>query len=185
VQQSLFGDAKNILSRLNSFCLLCRDRSQYMFACSRDVWEATMMHTIRRLVAWISRPQTALEKYLLRHEAWVRDCRAHGMTAREQADELQIRCAWVRLRRKASAATMRRPSSYLEILERVAGEEARTLTVIGGNELANVFWQTFHAANPLDVLAPEAASVVRACARRHPAANVSARSPKALTRVNA
>jgi hypothetical protein len=157
-----------------------------------------MMHAIRRLVARISRPQTAVEKYLLRHEAWDRDCRARGMTAREQADELQIRCAWVRLRRKASVATMRRPSRYLEILERVAREEARTLTVIGGNELENVFWQTFHAANPLDVLSPEAAVAVRACARRHPAANarmivpsatnerdVPVRSPKALTRISA
>ena len=169
-----------------------------MSACSRDVWEATMMHTIRKLAAWISRPKTAVEKYLLRHEAWDRDCRARGMTAREQADELQIRCAWVRLRRKASAATMRRPSNYLEILEHAAWEEARTLTVIGGNELASVFWQTFHATNPLDILAPEAASVVRACARRHTAANarmivpsatkgkdVPMRSPKALTRISA
>ena len=177
---------------------MSRTIAVYIFVCSRDLWEATMMHTIRRLVAWISRPQTAVEKYLLRHEAWDRDCRARGMTAREQADELQIRCAWVRLRRKASAATMRRPSGYLEILERTAREEARTLTVIGGNELASVFWQTFHATNPLDILAPEAASLVRDCARRHPAStarmtlpsaakerDVSARSSKALTRVDA
>jgi hypothetical protein len=157
------------------------------------------MHTIRKLFAWMSQPQTAVQNYLRRHEAWDRDCRARGMTAREQADELQIRCAWVRLRRKASAATLRQPSRYLEILERAAREEAGTLMAIGGNELASIFWQTFHAANPLDVLASEAAAAVRACAR-HSASDArmiarsatkeatkekdgSARSRKASTRV--
>ncbi|MEX2127988.1 MAG: hypothetical protein WD871_07050 [Xanthobacteraceae bacterium] len=84
------------------------------------------------------------------------------MTAREQADELQIRCAWVRLRRKVNDAAMRRPSRYLEILGRIAQDEARTLTTIGGSELAAVFWQTLEATNPLDILYPEAASVVLA-----------------------
>jgi hypothetical protein len=168
----------------------------YVFSCSRDVWEAPTMHTIRKLFAWMSQPQTAVQNYLRRHEAWDRDCRARGMTAREQADELQIRCAWVRLRRKASAATLRQPSRYLEILERSAREEAGTLMAIGGNELASIFWQTFHATNPLDVLASEAAAAVRACARRHSASHArmialsstkekdgSARSRKASTRV--
>jgi hypothetical protein len=141
-----------------------------------------------------------VQNYLRRHEAWDRDCRARGMTAREQADELQIRCAWVRLRRKASAATLRRPPRYLEILERAAREETGTLMAVGGNELASIFWQTFHATNPLDVLTSEAAAAVRACARGHPASHVrmialsatkeatkekdgSARSRKASTRV--
>jgi hypothetical protein len=168
------------LSHSSDFVFHLDKISRYSFVCSRDGVEATMMHTIRKLFAVLSRRQTAVEKYLQRHEAWDRDCRARGMTAREQADELQIRCAWVRLRRKASVATMRRPSNYLEILERAAREEARTLTVIGGNELASVFWQTFHATNPLEILAPEAASVVRACARRHPASNARTIVPSAI-----
>jgi hypothetical protein len=136
-----------------------------------------MMHAVRKFFAALSRPQTTVEKYLRRHEAWDRDCRAHGMTAREQAEELQVRCAWVRLRRRASNATMQNPSRYLEILERAAREEARTLAAIGGDELASVFWQTFHATNALDILAPEAAGVVRASARSRSVSNARSLVP--------
>jgi hypothetical protein len=125
-----------------------------------------MLRAARRLVAWLGRSRTAAEEIQERHQAWDRDCRARGMTAREQARELQIRCAWVRLRTRASAAALRKPARHLEILDRVAADEARTLTAIGGGELAEMFLRAYHATHPLEVLSPDAASAVRARAQR-------------------
>ena len=118
-----------------------------------------MLRAIQRLVAWLNQTATAAENQR-RHQAWDRDCRSRRMTAREQADELQVRCAWVRLRSKASAAALRRPARYRDILDRVAADEARTLTAIGGDGLADVFLGAYGAANPLEILSPEAASAV-------------------------
>src|SRR5688572_21375815 len=98
-----------------------------------------MLRAARRLVAWLDRPRTAADEVQERHLAWDRDCRARGMTAREQAQELQLRCAWVRLRAKASAAVLRKPRRFREILDRVAADEARTLAAVGGEEPAAVF----------------------------------------------
>jgi hypothetical protein len=122
--------------------------------------EANMLHAARRLFAWLNRSRTAADEVQQRHQAWDRDCRARGMTAREQAQELQIRCAWVRLRTKASAAARQRPARWREILDRIAADEARTLTAIGGAELAAVFLRAYQATDPLEILSPEAASVV-------------------------
>ena len=124
-----------------------------------------MLRAARRLVAWLDRPQTAADEVQQRHLAWDRDCRARGMTAREQAQELQLRCAWVRLRAKASAAVLRKPARYREILDRVAADEARTLAALGGDELAAVFLRACAAAEPLDILSSEAAALVRARVR--------------------
>ena len=118
-----------------------------------------MLRAVQRLFARLIQAG-AEEDYRLRHQAWDRDCRARGMTAREQADELQIRCAWVRLRRKASAAALRRPARYREILDRVAADEARTLTAIGGSALAAAFLRAYEATDPLEILSPEAASAI-------------------------
>jgi hypothetical protein len=84
------------------------------------------------------------------------------MSAREQADELQIRCAWVRLRAKASAKVMRNPARSREILDRIAADEAKTLAAIGGAELAALFVRTYKAADPAEILSEEAAFVVHA-----------------------
>lgn len=124
--------------------------------------EANMLRAIQRLVALLKRPRDAAEEYRRRHQLWDRECRARGMTVREQADELQVRCAWVRLRRKASGAVLRRPERYREILNRIADDESRTLIAIGGEELARVFRRTFEATDPLEILSFEAASTVRA-----------------------
>jgi hypothetical protein len=121
--------------------------------------EANMLRAAQRLFAWLTR-RTAADEIQQRHQAWDRDCRARGMTAREQADELQLRCAWVRLRTKASAAARRRPGRYREILDRIAADEARTLAVIGGEELAAVFLRACQTTDPLAILSPEAASAV-------------------------
>ncbi len=120
-----------------------------------------MLRAIRKLFAR-GKPRRADDDYRARHLAWDRACRARGMTAREQADELQIRCAWVRLRTKASAAVLREPARFRDILDRVAADEARTLAAIGGGELAERFLRAYEAADPLEVLSPEAAFVVRA-----------------------
>ena len=124
--------------------------------------EANMLRAVQRVIALMNRPRTAAENYQSRHRAWDRDCRARGMTAREQAEELQIRCAWVRLRRKASAAALRQPARWRDILDRVAADEARTLAAIGGGELAAVFLRAYEAAEPMEILSSEAAFVVRA-----------------------
>ena len=83
------------------------------------------------------------------------------MTAREQADELQIRCAWVRLRTKASARVLRNPARFRTILDRVAADEAKTLNAIGGERLAGAFLRAYAAAEPLEILEREAGSLVR------------------------
>jgi hypothetical protein len=84
------------------------------------------------------------------------------MTAREQADELQIRCAWVRLRRKASAKVLKNPRRFRDILDRVAADEAKTLNAIGGERLSGAFLRAYEAAEPLEILEREAGFVVRA-----------------------
>jgi hypothetical protein len=116
-----------------------------------------MLRAVRRLFAW-KKPRDLHE----RHLAWDRACRARGMTAREQAEELQIRSAWVRLRVKASAAAMRQPARFRDILDRVAADEARTLAAIGGGELAATFLRAYEATEPMEILSREAAFVVRA-----------------------
>ncbi|MCC6948906.1 MAG: hypothetical protein IT539_14160 [Bradyrhizobiaceae bacterium] len=121
-----------------------------------------MKRAIQRLVALMQRPRTAAEEVQQRHLEWDRDCRARGMTPREQADELQIRCAWVRLRRKGSEAVLRRPSRYLEILDRIAADEARTLTAICGGDLAAVFLRAYETTEPLEILSPQAVAAVLA-----------------------
>ena len=126
-----------------------------------------MLRAARKLVASLRRARTPAAGVEVRHLAWDRDCRARGMTAREQADELQIRCAWVRLRAKASAATLRRPSKYLEILDRVAVDEARTLSAIRGEGPAAVFLRAFHASEPLEILSADAAIAVRVREQRN------------------
>jgi hypothetical protein len=133
-----------------------------------------MLRAVQRLIAWLNQADTAAEEYQRRHQAWDRECRARGMTAREQAEELQIRCAWVRLRSKASAAALHRPARYREILDRVAADEARTLTAIGGDGLADVFLGAYEAANPREILSPEAASAVLDRSRGRIASTLSA-----------
>ena len=120
-----------------------------------------MLRAVRKFFAF-RKPKNAADDLHRRHLAWDRACRARGMTAREQADELQIRCAWVRLRAKASAAVMRDPRRFRDILDRVAADEARTLAAIGGGELAATFLRAFEAAEPMEILSREAAFVVRA-----------------------
>jgi hypothetical protein len=71
---------------------------------------------------------------------------------------------------------MRRPALYREILDRVAAEEARTLTAIGGDELAAAFLRTYEAAEPSEVLSPEAAFVVHIRSPRGPVSSRSAPS---------
>jgi hypothetical protein len=124
--------------------------------------EANLLRAARKLFTWLQRPRPAAEPAQLRHLAWDRECRARGMSAREQAEELQLRCAWVRLRQKASAAALRKPARFRVILDRVAADEARTLTAIGGGELAAAFLRAYEIADPLEILSREAAFVVRA-----------------------
>lgn len=121
-----------------------------------------MLRAVRKFFASKQEPRAKADEYHDRHRAWDRECRARGMTAREQADELQVRCAWVRLRTKASAKALREPQRFREILDRVAADEARTLAAIGGGELAAQFLRAYEAAGPLEILSPEAAFVVRA-----------------------
>jgi hypothetical protein len=109
----------------------------------------------------MQKPRANADDLHKRHLAWDRACRARGMTAREQAGELQIRCAWVRLRAKASAKVLRNPARFREILDRVAADEAKTLAAIGGAELAALFLRAYKAAEPLEILSEEAAFVVR------------------------
>jgi hypothetical protein len=137
--------------------------------------EANMLRAAQRLFAWLTR-RTAADEIQQRHQAWDRDCRARGMTAREQAEELQIRCAWVRLRTKASAAALRKPARYREILDRIAADEARTLTAIGGDEFAAVFLHAYQATDPLEILSRDAAFAVRARLQDRPASIQSAPS---------
>lgn len=120
-----------------------------------------MLRAVRKFFAW-KQPQRTAKDGHERHLAWDRACRARGMTAREQADELQIRSAWVRLRMKASAAVMRQPTRFRDILDRVAADEARTLAAIGGGELAETFLRAYEATEPMEILSREAAFVVRA-----------------------
>lgn len=124
-----------------------------------------MLRAVQRFFAWKKRPRVAAQDDQARHLAWDRDCRARGMTAREQAEELQIRCAWVRLRRKASAAVLRRPRRFRDILDRVAADEAKTLRAIGGDDLAALFLRAYEAAEPMEILSKEAALAVRARSR--------------------
>jgi len=119
-----------------------------------------MLRAVQKFFAWKKREQSAAEGAHERHLAWDRACRARGMTAREQADELQIRCAWVRLRTKASAKVLQKPRSFREILDRVAMDEAKTLNAIGGERLASAFLRAYAAAEPMEVLSPEAAFAV-------------------------
>jgi hypothetical protein len=120
-----------------------------------------MLRAVRKLFAF-TKPKVAADDLHRRHLAWDRACRARGMTAREQADELHVRSAWVRLRRKASARVLRKPARFRDILGRVAADEAKTLNAIGGGDLAATFLRAFEAAEPMEILSPEAALV--ACA---------------------
>ena len=120
-----------------------------------------MLRAVQRLIALLRQPHASVHDYQSRHRAWDQECRARGMTAREQADELQVRCAWVRLRTKASAAILRKPSRWHAILDGVAADEARTLTAIGGDALAAQFLRAYTAADPLEILTPDATAAVR------------------------
>lgn len=124
-----------------------------------------MLRAVRKFFALWRRARRAAGGAEARHLAWDRACRARGMTAREQADELQVRCAWVRLRQKASAKVLRNPARWRLILDRVAMDEAKTLAAIGGEPLADAFLRAYAAAEPLEILSPEAVVVVRAEAR--------------------
>jgi hypothetical protein len=117
-----------------------------------------MLRAVRKFFASKKPQQRDLHE---RHLAWDRACRARGMTAREQADELQLRCAWLRLRTKASAKTQKNSKQFRLILDRVAMDEAKTLRAIGGEPLADAFLRAYEAAEPLEVLSPEAAIAVR------------------------
>lgn len=121
-----------------------------------------MLRAVRKFFVSKQEPRAKADEYHERHRAWDRDCRARGMTAREQADELQVRAAWLRLRRKASAKVLQQPRRFREILDRVAADEARTLAAIGGADLATLFLRGYKAAGSLEILSPEAAFVVRA-----------------------
>lgn len=124
-----------------------------------------MLRAVRKLFALGKQPQRAARDFRKnmheRHLAWDRACRARGMTAREQADELQIRCAWVRLRTKASAKVLKKPARWRDILDRVAADEARTLAAIGGGDLAATFLRAYEAAEPMEILSKEAGFVAR------------------------
>jgi hypothetical protein len=124
-----------------------------------------MLRAVQRFFAWKKRERSAAEDAHERHLAWDRACRARGMTAREQADELQIRCAWVRLRRKASAKVLQKPRRFRDILDRVAMDEAKTLRAIGGECLAGAFLRAYAAAEPMEIMEREAAFAVRVGAR--------------------
>jgi hypothetical protein len=134
-----------------------------------------MLRAVRKLFASLKQPRAQVNDDHARHLAWDRACRARGMTVREQADELQLRCAWVRLRQKASAAVLKKPARSREILDRVAADEARTLAAIGGGGLAAVFLRAYEAAEPMEILSPEAATLVGASCRM---ARVSAPVPQ-------
>jgi hypothetical protein len=121
-----------------------------------------MLRAVRKFLAWKKRERSAADGAHERHLAWDRACRARGMTAREQADELQIRCAWVRLRTKASAKVLKNPRRFRDILDRVAMDEAKTLRAIGGERLSGAFLRAYEAAEPLEILEQEAGLVVRA-----------------------
>jgi hypothetical protein len=121
-----------------------------------------MLRAVRKLFASLQQPRVKADEMQARHLAWDRACRARGMTAREQADELQLRCAWVRLRQKASAKALKNPRRFGDILDRVAADEARTLAAIGGGKLAGAFLRAYEAAEPTEILSPEAAFAVRA-----------------------
>ena len=78
---------------------------------------------------------------------------------------MQIRCAWVRLRTKASAKVLRQPARFRAILDRVAADEAKTLNAIGGERLASAFLRAYAAAEAMEILSEEAGLNVRAGAR--------------------
>lgn len=120
-----------------------------------------MLRAVQKFFARL-KPKSAADDMHRRHLAWDRACRARGMTAREQADELQIRCAWLRLRRKASEQMLRHPTRWRDTLDRVAADEARTLAAIGGGELAAAFLHAYESAEPMEILSKEAGFVVRA-----------------------
>jgi len=124
-----------------------------------------MLRAVQKFFAWKKRERSAAQGAHERHLAWDRACRARGMTVREQADELQIRCAWVRLRTKASAKVLQKPRRFRDILDRVAADEAKTLSAIGGERLAGAFLRAYATAEPLEILSPEAAFAVHAEAR--------------------
>jgi hypothetical protein len=123
--------------------------------------EANVLRAVRKFFALLKQPQSAPDEVHRRHLAWDRACRARGMTAREQADELQLRCAWLRLRRKASAKVLKNPKRFRDILDRVAMDEAKTLRAIGGAPLADAFVRAYEAAEAMEILEDEAAFVVR------------------------
>jgi hypothetical protein len=125
------------------------------------IGEANMLRAVRKFFAF-KKPKVAADDMHRRHLAWDRACRARGMTAREQADELQLRCAWLRLRAKASAKVLRKPARFRDILDRVAADEAKTLAAIGGGDLAATFLRAYEAAEPMEILSKEAGFVVRA-----------------------
>jgi hypothetical protein len=126
--------------------------------------EANMLRAVRKFFAF-RKPKLAADEVHRRHLAWDRACRARGMTAREQADELQLRCAWLRLRTKASAKVLRNPARFRAILDRVAADEAKTLNAIGGERLAGAFLRAHAAAEPMEILSEEAGFVVRVGAK--------------------
>jgi len=120
-----------------------------------------MLRAVRQFFSF-RKPKKAADEVHRRHLAWDCACRARGMTAREQADELQIRGAWLRLRRKASEKVLREPRRFRDILDRVAADEARTLAAIGGGELAATFLRAYEVAKPMEILSKEAGFVARA-----------------------
>jgi hypothetical protein len=124
-----------------------------------------MLRAVQKFFAWKRRERSTAEGAHESHLAWDRACRARGMTAREQADELQIRCAWVRLRTKASAKVLKNPKRFRDILDRVAADEAKTLNAIGGERLAGAFLHAYGAAEPMEILSKEAGFVVRVGAK--------------------
>jgi hypothetical protein len=146
-----------LISLLRSHAVPSRIQSRIKFIAGRR----TMLRAVRKFFAW-KKPQRAAKERHERHLAWDRACRARGMTAREQADELHVRSAWLRLRRKASEQVLRHPTRWRDTLDRVAADEARTLAAIGGGELAAAFLRAFEAAEPMEILSKEAGFVVRA-----------------------
>jgi hypothetical protein len=121
-----------------------------------------MLRAVQKLFASLHQPRTRADDLHARHLAWDRACRARGMTASEQADELQLRCAWVRLRTKASAKVLKSPRRFRDILDRVAADEAKTLAAIGGGELAAVFLRAYEATEAMEILSPESVALVGA-----------------------
>jgi hypothetical protein len=149
----------NLISLWRSQAVRSRIQSRLKF-----IGEANMLRAVRKFFAF-RKPTVAADEKHRRHLAWDRACRARGMTAREQADELHVRSAWVRLRRKASEQVLRQPRRFRDILDRVAADEARTLAAIGGGELAATFLRAYEASEPMEILSREAGFVVHAATK--------------------